>query len=217
VPAEPGQFGRRLLQTVVDVPNPRKIGQTVRAGLGVLGAPGAVVGAGTEAATGSRAAGTAAQAATDIALASGAARRLVSPAVTARQLQALEPEMAAAISRAQQVVQQVPAAPARLSQAATVVQRQVGRLLDRAANTVAPGEQSILVNRAVAIARDYLGPRTLPVIEALGDLGTTQRQLATSYGTRVALQRGIRTAAKILIPSATLYSFRQAIGRALMQ
>jgi len=215
--AEPGQFGRRLLQTVVDVPNPRKLGQTARAGLGFLGAPGAVVGAGTEAATGSRAAGTAAQAATDIALASGAARRLVSPAVTARQLQALEPEMAAAISRAQQVVQSVPAAPARLTPAAQVVQRQVGRLLDRAAGTIAPGEQSILVNRAVAIARNYLGNRTLPVIEALGDLGATQRQLATSYGTRVALQRGIGRAARYLIPTAVLYNFREAIGRALIQ
>jgi len=215
--AEPGQFARRLGQTIVDVPNPRKIGQTARFGLGVLGAPGAAAGSMVEEATGSQGWGTAADIATNILAGGATVRQLASPAVVARQLRALEPEMAATVSRALNVVNAVPAAPARLTPAAANTARNVSRLLDRAMTVQDAGEQANLVRRAVGIAQDFLGGRRVAAIDALGDVAETQRGLADAYRTRMAIRRTAGWAAGLLIPPALLYRFRETIGRALIQ
>ena len=236
MPGEPAQFARRLARTVTgpslsetaaaDAAAPpsttRKIGRAVAATAGpvarVLGAPGATVGTGVEAVTGSRAAGSAAQFATDVLLGARGVRQLASPTVVGQQLRTLEPEMAAAVSRAVQVVNAVPPAGGRLTPAAANAARNITHLLDRAATVTQAGDQANLVRRAVGIADDFLGPgRRVAVIDALRDLATTQRGLADAYRVRMGIQRGVTTAAKWLIPAGVLYNFRQAIGRALIQ
>jgi hypothetical protein len=216
LPGGPGQFARRLGQTAIDVTNPRKLGQTAWAGLGTLGSPGAVTGSATEELSGSRGAGTAVDLVTNILAGGGATRRLASPAVVAGKLQALEPEMAAAISRASQVVNAVPAG-GRLTPEAAQAAKSITKLLDKAATLTKPGDQAILVNRAVGIADDFLKGARSPTIDALRDLGQTQRQLATSYGTRMGIRKGALKAAGILIPTALVLQFRDAIGRTLMK
>jgi hypothetical protein len=136
--------------------------------------------------------------------------------VVAKELRTLEPAMSQAISNARRIVAGV-GRPARgaLPTAAQTTAREVEQLLNRAATTIKPGDQAIYVNRAVAIARNYLGNRTSAAIEALGDVGAAQRRLATSFGRRSALYRGAGKVAKYAIPSTLLYQFRDVIRDAL--
>jgi hypothetical protein len=195
----------------------------VRGGLALLNAPGAganiIARTATEPVGGQNFAGPAAETAMDIGLAAGGVRTLASPAAVAKKLQALEPRMAAAISRATQVVNAVPAG-GRLTPEAANAAKSITKLLDKAATLTKPGDQANLVNRAVGIADDFRRTRNLgpsAAIEALRDLGQTQRKLATSYGTRMGIRQGAATAAKWLIPGALVLQFRDALGRTLLK
>src|SRR5262249_16088557 len=116
---------------------------------------------------------------------------LPAPAERGHRLRTLEPERAAAVSRAVQVVNAVPPAGGRLTPAAANAARNITPLLDRAATVTQAGDQANLVRRAVGIADDFLGPgRRVAVIDALRDLATTQRGLADAYRGRLGVQRG---------------------------
>jgi hypothetical protein len=173
------------------VTSPVTAGGVVRTLLGVLGAPGAVSGAATEAATGRPGLGTAVGLATDI-LAGGAsgragARQLFSPAVPLRRLVALGEEAAPVAARtARRIGAGLPAgstlAPG-LAEARSALQAAT-----RLTNPVAQGQQ---ITRAATLLESAFG--RAPEVRKLQRIG---QDIATA-SSAVARRRLIQKAATI--------------------
>jgi hypothetical protein len=183
-------------------------GGALRAGLGVAGAPGAVAGAATEAATGRPGLGTAAEVGTNVLTAGGVtragARRLLSPAVPARRLTALGEEAAPTAARAaRRISRGTAAAPAGVSDA--------GALLTKAVRATDPVQQGRLVTRAATLLEK--AGRSPETVRKLQRLGRDIQKAQTSLERRRIIQKVARLGGPALGTGGLFEVGRRGVGR----